>query len=111
MEILNFEEKIIANYIESIRPPVEVRKQLDIGYTFENNELIIFEIRPFFMDETKIINSPFVRTKFVKSRKIWKIYWMRASGKWELYEPDPIVKDLPAFFEILDLDEYGCFRG
>ncbi len=84
METINFDEKIIENYIESIRPPVEMRNKIDIGYSFENNTVIFFEIRPDWKGETQFHQYPFVKAKFVKSQKIWKIYWIRASGKWEL---------------------------
>jgi hypothetical protein len=111
METINFEDKIIANYIESVRPPVELRKKIDLGYSFTNNEIIFFEIMPHWNDETKVHQSPFVKAKYVKSRKIWKIYWMRANGKWELYEPNPIVHSITSFIEIVEEDEHGCFRG
>ncbi len=111
METINFEEKIISNYIESIRPPVEMRNKIDVGYSFQNNEVVFFEIRPQWDDESIIHQYPFVKAKFVKSAKIWKIYWMRANGKWELYEPNPTVRDLAEFVEIVEEDEHGCFRG
>jgi len=111
METINFEKKIIENYIESIRPPVEIRKKLDLGYSFVNNEVIFFEIRSQWNDETKVNQHPFVKAKYVKSQKIWKIYWMRTNGKWELYEPNPVVHSINSFIEIVEEDEHGCFRG
>lgn len=111
METINFEKKIIENYIESIRPPIELRKSVDLGYSFENNEVVLFEIRPQWNDENKFHKYPFVKAKFVKSQKIWKIYWLRANGKWELYEPNPIVHSINSFIEIVEEDEHGCFRG
>jgi len=111
METINFEEKIIEKYVESIRPPLELRKKVDLGYSFANNEIILFEIRPQWNDETKFHEYPFVKAKYVKSQKIWKIYWMRASGKWELYEYNPTVHSISSFIEIVEEDEHGCFRG
>jgi hypothetical protein len=111
METINFEEKIIENYIESIRPPVELRKKVDLGYSFKNNEVIFFEIRPLWNDETKTQHFPFVKAKFIKVQKVWKIYWMRANGKWELYGPNPMVHSIQSFIEIVEEDEHGCFRG
>jgi hypothetical protein len=111
METVNFDKKIIENYIESIRPPVELRNQVDIGYSFENEEVFFFEIRPDWNDEKIYHQYPFVKAKFVKSQKIWKIYWMRATGKWELYQPQPSVRNIQSFIEIVEEDEHGCFRG
>ncbi|HSO86288.1 MAG TPA: DUF3024 domain-containing protein [Draconibacterium sp.] len=111
MEEINFDEKIIANYIEAIRPPEEMRHKLDVGYSFENNEVVFFEIRPQWNDESIIHHYPFVKAKYVKSQKKWKIYWMRANEKWELYEPNPTVRNINSFIEIVEEDEHGYFRG
>lgn len=81
MEILNFDEKIIANYIESIRPPAEVRKSVDLGYSYTDKEVVLFEIRPKWSDNSQVIHYPFVKAKYIKSRKHWKIFWMSAKEK------------------------------
>ena len=109
--IINFHEKLIQKYIEQKRPPVELRDQIDIGYTFEDGILEIFEIRPKWKSINVKINSPVARVKYIKSRKLWRIYWMRASGKWELYEPKEDVKDLSEFFKVIEEDKHGCFWG
>ena len=111
METINFEERIISNFIESIRPPVEMRNQIDIGYSYQNYEIIFFEIRPQWNDESKVHQYPFVKAKYVKSQKLWKIYWMRDNGNWELYEPNPTVHSINSFIEIVEDDEFGFFRG
>lgn len=111
MEILNFDEKIIANYIESIRPPEEIRKSVDLGYSFSVKEVVLFEIRPKWSDEPQLTHYPFVKAKYIKAHKHWKIYWMSAAGKWELYTPNPTVRDLAEFVDIVEDDELGCFRG
>ena len=111
MEILNFDEKIIANYVESIRPPADVRKNVDLGYTFSEKEVVLFEIRPQWNNETQLNHYPFVKAKYIKVHKHWKIYWMSATEKWELYTLNPIVRDLAEFVDIVEEDELGCFRG
>lgn len=104
-------EKEIKGFIDSIRPPIEMRDKLDIGFSFQNNILEIFEIRPRWDCPNIIINSPVAKTQFIKSRNIWKIFWMRANGNWESYPPKSEVKDLSDFFQILQEDENGCFWG
>lgn len=49
--------------------------------------------------------------RFYKSRHQWNLYWMRAIGKWELYEPYPEATNLHSIIEILKKDKYGCFFG
>jgi hypothetical protein len=101
----------IRKLLESIRPPTHVREEIDISYTFQNNTLELFEIRPRWDKKGEKIRSPFAKTRLIKSQGIWKIYWMRASGKWVLYEPDPEVKDISNFFEIVRGDKHHCFFG
>ena len=111
MEVLNFDEKIIANYIEAIRPPAEVRKSVDLGYSFTEKEVVLFEIRPSLIETNRLNHYPFVKAKYIKAHKHWKIYWMSATDKWELYGHTPTVRDLADFVQVVEDDEMGCFRG
>ncbi len=108
---INFIEIQIKKFVESIRPPADIRDKLDIGYQFQNNTLELYEIRPRWDNSKEIIHSSIAKTRFIKSRKIWKIYWKRASGKWESYEPKPEVKSINEFFKVITEDKYGCFFG
>lgn len=114
-------EPDIKAFVEVMRPEeLEIRKKLDIGYTFEKQDLIISEIRPgwkqnskgdFEYDFEKKLHSPRAKAKFVKSQNLWKIYWKRANNKWEAYKPHPVVETLAEFFNIIKEDDYGCFWG
>lgn len=101
----------IQKEFELIRPPEHIRKELDLSFTFENNILILFEVRPSWDDESVIHQSPFVKARYYKSRNIWQLYWMRASLKWELYDPKPEVKTIKNLFKTIREDKYGCFFG
>jgi hypothetical protein len=108
---LRISDSIISENIEKMRPAEHIRNQLDIGYTFENNTLQIFEIRPQWNDPSKIQHSPFVKAKFIKSKQIWKIYWLRGNLKWYSYAPHPTTDSLADLFEIINKDDHGCFKG
>jgi len=43
-----------------------------------------------------------------KSGDVWKLYWMRASGKWNLYEE---CESLGNVIETIRTDPRGCFWG
>ena len=101
----------IKKEVEEMRPPAHIRDQVDMGYNFESNTLEIFEVRPHFQNKNKIITTPIVKTRFVKTKGKWLIYWMRASGKWESYEPNPEVETIDDFFKVLKQDTHGCFFG
>lgn len=110
-KVIDIIHRQIQEFIEPIRPSVDDRKELDVGYTYADNTLEVFEIRPHWDNAEKMIHSPVARTKYIKSRGIWTIYWKKANGKWEKYDPNPEVNDLSQFFVILDEDEHCCFWG
>ena len=109
--IINIIEETIKEFVERMRPPENLRNQVDIHYTFENNELVLFEVRPLLNKSKKIISSPFARTKYITSSETWKLYWMRASGEWDIYEPQPTINDIREFFQIVQQDKHYCFFG
>ena len=110
MKVINIVEDSIRSNFEKIRLPENIRDQLDLGYSFENNVLILFEIRPNFMDDSVTMNIEFAKARYYKSQQIWKLYWKRANGTWELYQTDE-VNTIDALFNIIEEDEHGCFYG
>lgn len=110
-KVVNFNDKIIQNFIEERRPPVELRDRLDLHYTFENQVVEIFEIRPFWNDPSKKDINPIAKSRFIKSKNVWKIYWLRGNGKWNIYKPHEEAKDLSEFLEVVDIDQFACFWG
>jgi hypothetical protein len=104
-------EKAAAAFIEKRRPPAYDRDKLDFGFRIENQSVELFEIRPTWNDPGQKIESPFAKASYVKSRKIWKIYWQRADLKWHAYPPHPEAKTLEEFFDIVNRDEHACFFG
>lgn len=110
--VIDINESIIKDFVESLRPKEEhIRKQLDIGYSYDGKTVIFFEIRPHWDNPNEILNSEFAKIRFYKSRREWNLYWMRASGKWELYEPFPISSHLDKMIQTIKEDKHGCFFG
>ena len=108
---LSLLEDEIKKLTEALRPPVDIRHQLDIGYKFQNQTLEIFEIRPLHDNKLVINQYPFAKAKFINSKNVWRIYWLRANGDWELYKPFPEVQQIPEFFKIIDEDKHKVFKG
>ncbi len=104
-------EPQVQRFIEKRRPPVELRAQVDLGFSLEKGILDIFEVRSRWENPEEKFTSAVARAKYVKSRNIWKIYWMRANGNWDPYKPVPEVNDLAEVLRIIDEDEYYCFWG
>jgi hypothetical protein len=93
------------------RPPEHIRSKLDIGYAVVRHTVDLFEIRPDWQDSTIIRHTPIARVKFVRTRKEWRLYWMRRDLKWHAYEPGEVHHTLLEALTIVDRDAYGCFFG
>lgn len=101
-------ETMLDSFLERKRPPEHIRTQLDLNYRIKNQTITIFEVRPAWHDPTTKIELIDVKITYVKSRKMWKVFWRRASGKWQLYEA---VSDFADVIEMIEKDEHGCFWG
>ncbi|HLF86213.1 MAG TPA: DUF3024 domain-containing protein [Nitrospiria bacterium] len=55
--------------------------------------------------------APRAKATYVKTQRIWRIYWQRAHLKWHCYEPNPEVGTIEDFIALVDNDEYACFFG
>jgi len=109
---IDINESEIKKYIESIRPTdPEIRKQVDIGYSFDERVVILYEIRPIWNNPQKMQHNEFAKIRYNESKQEWNLYWKRASGKWELYEPFPKSIHLDKMIEIISQDKHNCFYG
>lgn len=109
---IDINEATIKEYVEALQPEdLEMRKKIDFGYTYDGKVIEVFEIRPQWNDPKKIQQSPFLKIRYYKSRNCWQLYWMRASGKWELYKPFPSATHLSKILKVVEEDNHGCFYG
>jgi len=104
-------EKLVGRFVEGRRPPPHVRKDLDSGFRVDGQSVEIFEVRPVRRRPGQKMEQPVAKATYVKTQKVWRVYWQRADLKWHRYEPAPEVARLEAFLEIVDRDEYRCFFG
>jgi hypothetical protein len=103
--------EVMENFLEHKRPHESIRAELDIGYSIENQSVIIFEIRPQWRNPSVIQHHPVAKTTFVKSRNSWKVFWMRSDLKWHAYPPKPFIKKIRDFVKLIEADEHHCFWG
>lgn len=104
-------EQELCSLIEKLRPPEPIRSQLDITFRMDGQSVILIELRPYWKDPSQITNHEFAKATYVKDTGNWKVYWRRANGAWERYEPVDAVASLEAWFQLMDEDTHGCFRG
>jgi Protein of unknown function (DUF3024) len=103
--------EVMENFVERRRPPENIRHELDLSYTIDNQSIIVFEIRPRWDNPSETLESPIAKTTYVKSANHWKVFWMRADLKWHPYPPQTTVASLVAFTKLLDEDKHHCFWG
>jgi Protein of unknown function (DUF3024) len=104
-------EKKLHAFIEDIRPELHIRPQLDFGFDILGQSIELVEIRPEWKNPSVIHRRAFAKATFVRTQNCWKVYWMRASGKWNGYEPVALVRTVDEFLAVIKADQYGCFFG
>jgi hypothetical protein len=98
-------------FVESKRPPANIRGQVDLGFRLENQSVAIFETRPRWDSPKEKMESPVAKATYSKVKQVWKVYWMRADLKWHGYVPHPEVEQLSDFLMLIDEDKHACFWG
>ena len=101
----------LEKFLEEKRPPKHVRAQLDLGYRISGQSVEIFEIRPSFRDPSTSTETSVAKASYVKSRKVWKVFWMRQDLKWHSYPLAPEVLHFEEFLGLVTDDVRGCFFG
>jgi hypothetical protein len=103
--------EVMEGYLNSSRPPEEVRNEVDLNYKIENQSIIVFEIRPLWDNPSEKIELNVVKATFMKTENKWKIYYFMSDMKWHIYKPAEKVNNLKEFVKILQEDKHSCFRG
>jgi len=104
-------EKIVAEYVQKHRPPAHIRNKVDLSFRVKGQSVEIFEIRPKWDHPSVKIEESVAKATYVKRKRNWKIYWQRADLKWHRYDPEPEVKTIEKFLDVLEKDQYSCFFG
>ena len=106
-------QQAVEEFMDRRRPPAEIRDELDLDYRIDGDDqtVAIFEVRPHWRDPDEEVESPVAKMKYVKTRDIWKLYWVRGDGNWHKYDRAAEVGSLDKALEIVDDDEYHCFWG
>ena len=104
-------EATLDAFLRKNRPPVHIRAQLDYAYLIHNQSIELHEVRPRWDDATQQMVRSFAKATYFKSRKIWRVYWLRADLKWHIYEPTPSVGTLEEFLAVVRKDKHACFYG
>lgn len=92
--------------------PAVIKNEVDYDYEVDVQNVVIFEVRPVWRGNPgEKTRRPIAKFRFLKVRHAWLLYWMRASGKWQIYGPNPSTHNLSAALKVVTADSYGCFLG
>lgn len=103
--------EVMENFLFKIKPPEHIRPKLDFGYKIEGQSIILFAIRPQWKNPETMIEYPFAKATFVKSKNHWKVFWMRSDLQWHQYTASPTVQDLRSFSKLVKEDKHQLFFG
>ncbi len=103
-------DKFIGEYCRNLVPP-KLSKEIRYKYRIEGQNVFLSEERPRWDNPTEWLALDFAKLRYILRHDIWKLYWKRASGKWQIYEPKDEAKDLKILIDTIKRDDYGCFLG
>jgi hypothetical protein len=89
----------------------EFKDQLTFDFEIKNQSVIIQEIRPYWQDASQTIYHDIAKLTYVKTSEEWILFWKRASGKWQKYEPAEQKHKLEELVQEIESDKHGCFFG
>jgi hypothetical protein len=104
-------DKTVGAFIDKRRPPPHIRPELDLGFRVKGQSVEIFEVRPDWRSPGEKMELPVAKATYVKTQRVWKVYWQRSDLKWHAYPPQPEVASLEDFLSLVDEDEHSCFFG
>jgi hypothetical protein len=114
-----FSESEVAEYTQTIekyfwskrRPPLELRDKIRERQRFTDQTIDLFFVRPQWRRPEETVDSPIARIRYVRSRKMWQLYWIRGDGKWHRYVPHPDALTLEEALRVVEEDAHCCFFG
>ena len=81
------------------------------GQRISGDSIELFLVRPAFSRPDELVEEPIAKMEYVRSRRVWMLFWKRADNKWHSYQPCPQVDTLAAALREIDEDAHGCFFG
>lgn len=93
------------------RPPLHLRDRIREGQRFTGQAVELFYVRPVFNQPGQFVEESIVKIRYVRTARVWCLFWKRADGKWHGYQPFPETKSLATALRVVDEDPHNCFFG
>jgi len=107
LELIN---NLVGGLCREMNRP-EFKDELSIVYRVDKQDVIISEKRPAYQRPKEYIETPAAKLKYIKSKKEWRLLWMRGDLKWHSYNPKKNSANLKDLVDEIRSDPYGCFWG
>ena len=103
-------EKSLASLLKERTSP-HVMSGGTVSFRVKGHEVLLFTKRTHYKDPTLEIEFELAKFKFVRTTGLWNLFWQRANGRWQGYEPLMASKQFEILVEEVSRDPYGCFWG
>jgi len=103
-------DRIVGGFCEG-RLPLHLRNQIKIFYRVRGYEVKIIESRPTMTNSHLWAETPIARLQYDPKTLEWELYWMRASGKWQIYSDLLPTNKLKSLIDTIAEDRYSVFWG
>jgi hypothetical protein len=103
-------DRTVGDFCRRKSPP-KLRDQVRIEYRVTRHEVLIYETRPAFRDPSHWTENGVAKLRFVRTAGEWRLFWQRASLKWQSYEPLASSRDINDLLAEIERDPHGCFFG
>jgi hypothetical protein len=104
-------ENLVGAFVARRRPPLHIRKDVDLAFRLHGQSVEIFEIRPVWLGNGETHEIPVAKSTFVRTRGVWRLFWQRRDLKWHSYEPLAEAKSIEEVIAEIESDPYACFWG
>ena len=103
-------KRIVGGFCEG-HIPKHIRSQIKMFYNVRGHEVKIIESRPTMTGSHLWAETPIARLQYDPKTLEWQLYWMRASGKWQIYSDLVPTNNLKALIDTIAEDRYSVFWG
>jgi hypothetical protein len=93
------------------KSPPQHRHQLRFEYRIHRQDVLIYETRPAFREPSRWTEHGIAKLRYVRTAGEWRLFWQRASLKWQSYEPLASSRNIAELVAEIERDSYNCFFG
>ena len=83
-------EKLSTLFVEKqFRAPPHLRHELNFSFRISGQSIVFFEVRPSCArKDVERLEHLVAKATYNKTKKVWRVFWRRADGKWHVYPPE-----------------------